>query len=203
MNKNISGQTSADKKLFVPNAVGMGLGLAILLAGGALPVSTANAVEPTWPSGPYKYLVVDQDLRDVLTEFGRNVGVVVKVSEALSGRRLRGKMPEGNAEQYVKQLCDSYGVVWFYDGAVLHFSAEAEMRSEQINLGPITSDAITKKLQSKGFIEARYPIRPVDSHTVSVYGPPPYISFIRQTAIAMQKGHGGKVRVIRGGVEGS
>ena len=38
--------------------------------------SFAVAAEPAWPKEPYRYLVVDQDLRDVLTEFGRNAASV-------------------------------------------------------------------------------------------------------------------------------
>jgi type II secretory pathway component GspD/PulD (secretin) len=203
MNKNISMQTGTNKKQFAPNAVGVGLGLAILLAAGALPISTANAMEPKWPSGPYKYLVVDQDLRDALTEFGRSIGVAVKVSETLAGHRLRGKLPEGTAQQYLKQLCESYGIVWFYDGAVMHFSSETEIKTEQVDLRPVSADAVTKKLKSLGVIEANYPIRTIDAHSISVFGPPPYITFVRQTVTAMQKAMSGKVRVIRGGVEGS
>jgi type II secretory pathway component GspD/PulD (secretin) len=200
MDKKISVQTSDNGKLFVANVMGVGLGLAILFGGSVMPVSAAMAVEPKWPSGPYKYVVVDQDLRDTLTEFGRNIGVPVKASEALSGHRIRGKLPEGTAEQYIKKLCSTYGLVWFYDGQVLHFSSETEIRTEQVDLGPVNAGALNNKMKALGTTDAKFSIRAVDAHAVSVYGPPPYIGFVRQTVSALQK-LGGKVRVIRAGVE--
>ena len=33
----------------------------------------AGALEPKWPPGPYKYVVIEQDLKNALTEFGRNI----------------------------------------------------------------------------------------------------------------------------------
>src|SRR5215471_13490713 len=46
--------------------------LGILL--GAAAVAPASAAEMKWPAGPYNYIALDQDLRDALTEFGRNTG---------------------------------------------------------------------------------------------------------------------------------
>lgn len=200
MGKKISVQTSASGKIFAANVMGAGLGLAILLGGALLPVHTAEAVEPKWPAGPYKYAVVDQGLRDTLIEFGRNIGVPVKASEALSGHRVRGKLSDGTAEQYIKKLCASYGVVWFYDGQVLHFSSESEVRTEALDLGPVNAGSLGKKLQTLGTADARFSIRTLDAHSVSVYGTPPYIAHVRETVAAMQR-LGGKVRVIRAGVE--
>ena len=37
----------------------------------------AAALDPKWPPGPYKYVVIEQDLKDALIEFGRNINVPV------------------------------------------------------------------------------------------------------------------------------
>src|SRR5262245_60164000 len=49
----------------------------------------AAALDPKWPAGPYKYVVIEQDLKDALIEFGRNINVPVKVSDEVKGK-LRG-----------------------------------------------------------------------------------------------------------------
>ena len=59
----------------------------------------AGAADPKWPPGPYKYVVIEQDLKDALLEFGRNINVAVKVSDEVKGR-LRGDSGSGTAEEF-------------------------------------------------------------------------------------------------------
>ena len=54
----------------------------------------AGAMDPKWPPGPYKYVVIEQDLKDALIEFGRNINVPVKVSDEVKGK-LRGDLGAG------------------------------------------------------------------------------------------------------------
>jgi hypothetical protein len=53
-------------------------------------LQVAGALDPKWP-GPYKYVVIDQDLKDALIEFGRNINVPVKFSDEVKGK-LRGDL---------------------------------------------------------------------------------------------------------------
>jgi type III secretion protein C len=176
----------------------------------------AQSLAPKWPEGPYQYLVVDQDIRDILTEFGRNLNINVKISDQVGGRRIRGRLPITTAEQFLKRLCESYGLVWYYDGAVLHINSESELRTELVELGPISPFGVNEKLQALGITDPRYAIRSTaDSRVLSVSGPPPYIAMIRQTVAAMQKaaspksvrevqdGDEVRVKVFRGRREGS
>src|SRR5258708_14128065 len=92
-------------------------------------LTPALALEPAWPPGPYKYVVIEQDLKEVFTEFGRNINVPVKVSDEVKGR-VRGKLPAGTAEQFIKRLSEANGLIWYFDGATLHVNAAAEVRTE-------------------------------------------------------------------------
>jgi len=164
---------------------------------------SATALEPKWPPGPYKYVVIEQDLKDVLVEFGRNIDVPVKVSDEVKGR-LRGQLPTGTAEEFIKRLTSSYGLVWYYDGSVLHFNAATEIKTEVIDLGRLAPSDVAYKLSRLGIADPRYPIRTTPGATVaSVSGPPPYIALVRQTLAAMAKqatpqGEDTRVRVFRG-----
>src|SRR5215471_7622238 len=93
---------------------------------------SVRASEPKWPQGQYKYLVIDQDIKEVLTEFGRNIDVPVEVSDQVKGR-LRGQLPVATAREFLNQLCESYGLVWYFDGAALHINAKSEIKTELIN----------------------------------------------------------------------
>jgi len=163
----------------------------------------AGALDPKWPPGPYKYVVIEQDLKDALVEFGRNINVPVKVSDEVKGK-LRGDLVSGTAEEFFKRLVSSYGLVWYFDGSVLHVNAASELRTEVIDLGRILPTDVVSKLTKLGIADSRYPIRTTPgSGVISVSGPPPYIVLVRQTLAAMARQQAPapedtRVRVFRG-----
>jgi type III secretion protein C len=159
----------------------------------------ACALEPKWPSGPYKYVVVEQDLKDALVEFGRNTNLPVKVSDEVSGK-LRGEFPAANAAQFLERLCESYGLVWYFDGSLLYINATAELRTEVIDLGPLKASDVAEKLTRLGIADWRFPIRVSPGAGVaSVSGPPPYLALLRQTlGVLAKQGEDTRVRVFRG-----
>lgn len=179
----------------------------VIVTAGLASVGPALAVEPAWPEGPYKYLVIDQDVRGVLVEFGRNVGIPVDVSEQIKGR-LRGRLGVAPAREFLDKLCESYGLVWYFDGAVLHVSAKTEIRTELINIGRFPPGEVNEKLKALGIADPRFPVRSTqDIGVVSVSGPPSFVSLVRQTLISLappsvrEEPHGDAptVRVFRGG----
>jgi len=162
----------------------------------------AKALDPKWPPGPYKYVVIEQDLKNTLIEFGRNINVPVKVSDEVKGK-VRGDLGAGSAEEFFRQLTASQGLVWYFDGSVLHINAATELRTEVIELGRIVPTDVVAKLTKLGIADSRYPIRTTPgSSVISVSGPPPYIVLVRQTLIAMARqqplGEDNRVRVFRG-----
>jgi type II secretory pathway component GspD/PulD (secretin) len=181
--------------------------IATLVLVGALS-TPAWTLEPKWPSGPYKYLVIDQDVKDVLTEFGRNIGIPVRVSDQVSGR-VRGRLPITTAPEFLNLLCERNGLVWYFDGAILHIGAEAEVKTELVNIGQLSANELLAKLDTLGITDPRFPVRATqDSGIVSVSGPPVFVSLVQQTLAAMTKTvaqpprEGDKnpgIRVFRGG----
>jgi type II secretory pathway component GspD/PulD (secretin) len=193
------------------------LGVAVLSA----LATAAQAGEPPWPAGPYRYIVIDQDVRDVLVEFGRNIGVPVKTSAEVKGR-LRGpgstqvSTREESAKQFLQRICDAYGLVWYFDGTVLYVNAEAELRTEMIGVGRLRAAGLRDELASLGVADERYPIRATnEAGVVSVSGPPPYVALVKKTVATMVRaaeprsvrevtdGDEVKVRVFRGNTDSS
>jgi type III secretion protein C len=157
----------------------------------------ARALDPKWPPGPYKYVVIEQDLKDALIEFGRTINVPVKVSDEVKGK-LHGDLGSGSAEEFFKRLTASQGLVWYFDGSVLHVNSASELRTEVIDLGSILPTDVVSKLSKLGIADPRYPIRTTPgSSLISVSGPPPYIVLVRQTLVAMAR-QDDRVRVFRG-----
>jgi type II secretory pathway component GspD/PulD (secretin) len=178
---------------------------AALIAGLTAMTRSAYAYEAKWPAGPYKYVVINQEIRDLLIEFGHNIGVPVKVSDQVREQRVTGPLASDNAEIFFNRLCETYGLIWYFDGSVLHVSAESELKTDMINLGRfLRGDLAVRKLEKLGVSDVRYPIRPTaDAHIISVSGPPPYRTLVRQEIIAMAKAAETGVLVIRGGRAGS
>jgi len=159
--------------------------VSVVSAALAFLTTPALSLAPKWPPGPYKYLVLDQDLKGVLTEFGRNIDVPVDVSDQVKGQ-LRGELPAAGAEDFLNKLCESYGLVWYFDGAVLHINAKTEVRTELIKIGQVSAKDVAERLNSLGFADVRFPIRTTpDAGIVSVSGPPPYRTLVRQTLAVM------------------
>jgi type III secretion protein C len=158
--------------------------VAVVLVGLNAPV---RASEPKWPPGPYKYLVIDQDIKEVLTEFGRNIDVPVEISDQVKGR-LRWRLPVAAAKEFLSQLCESYGLVWYFDGAKLHINAKSEIKTELINIGQLPVQNVTDELNKLGIADPRFPVRSTaDGTVISVSGPTPFITLVRQTLTAMAR----------------
>jgi type II secretory pathway component GspD/PulD (secretin) len=158
------------------------------------------------PPGPYRYLVIDQDIKGVLVEFGRNVDLPIDVSDQVKGR-LRGQISTATARQFLDGLCESYGLVWYFDGATLHINDKTEVRTELVSTGRLSPGEAAEKLSALGISDARFPVRTTeDTGVVSVSGPPPFLSQARQTLTALGRrvpeDSGSdeiRVRVFRGG----
>lgn len=174
----------------------------------------ALGMEPQWPTGTYRYLIVDQDLKGVLTEFGRNTGLPVDVSDQIKGR-LRGQLAAATAtaREYLERLCESYGLTWYFDGAVLHVNTRSETTTELVNIGRLSPADTREKLVALGIADARFQVRTTeDAGVISVSGPPAFVELVRHTVTALLRrlrpatedtaGDDIRVRVFRGGVGG-
>ncbi|WP_292099827.1 type III secretion protein [Mesorhizobium sp.] len=180
-------------------------GLAMVLVFG-LASSRANAAEPRWPAGPYKYITVDQSVTGALVELGRNMRVPMRVSKLVKGRLSAG-MPVGTAREFLEEICNRYGLVWHFDGIVMNVATEAEVQTEMIPLDANGAASAEDRLQRLGVIDPRFPIKVSrQDDVVSVSGPPSYVELVRKTlgipAASSPKREPGKVvsiRVFRGG----
>ena len=155
-----------------------------LLAGALLAPRRADA-EPLWPPGNYSYVVVDQDLRDVLQQFGINTGLKVALSDKVQGR-VHGPLPSLPPRQFLDSLGQQFGLEWVYDGAIISVSSVSESQTEMLPLQAVPFDRLRDGLAKAGLIDARYQFRPVmDGRTALVSGPPRYIGLVHDGLAAI------------------
>jgi len=152
----------------------------------ACPRPYAFAAEPKWPAGPFRYLVIDQDTKDVLQEFGNITNIPMAVSEEVRGH-LRGPLPITTAEDFLKRICENQGLVWYFDGLKLYVSTASQIDSLMINLGPLRLQELSDRLEKLGIADPRYPLSTTQrADVVLVSGPPRYLALVRQTYESMK-----------------
>ena len=177
-----------------------------LVAGFAALMIGSSAGAAPLPRGekPVTYAVVDQDLRDVITEVAQQSGLRVSVSEAVHGR-VRGRLPPAPLSDFLDHLAATYGLDWYYDGSALFVTTAAEATSKLLSLGLLSLPQLDANLDALGVADARWPLRgSADGRLVVVNGPPRYVQLVEQTltALSQQRGQSvDKVGVFRGTVE--
>ncbi len=169
-------ETGERSKCASRGAGGFALAVALCVCG---PV--VMAAELQWPAGTYKYITVDQSVSDALVELGRNIGTPVRVSPKVRGRLTAG-MPLGTAKDFLEWVCNRYGLVWFFDGSVIHVSAESEMRTEVLKIEGRDAEDLAARLASLDVTDPRFPVQaPAGGNLVSVSGPPAYVDLVKGT----------------------
>ena len=157
----------------------------ISVLAGILMAGAAWAAEPAWPTAPYTYVVVDQDLRSVLQQFGANLGLRVVLSDAVQGH-VHGRLPELPPRQLLDHLAQTYGLDWYYDGLVLSISATSEATTKFLPLQGLSADSVRDGLNAAGVLDPRFPLRPGPAHDIMlVSGPPHYVALVQQSLSAM------------------
>lgn len=164
---------------------------------------TSPAQATPLPNGdrPVTYTVIDQDLREVLAEVGRQSGLRVSVSEGLRGQQVHGRLPPAPLGAFLDRLSSIYGFDWYFDGGVLHVSAMSEAGSRVLPLGSVEFNQLTRTLVALGIADGRWPLRGSNEAGVAlVDGPPRYLQLVEQSLAALSRRSDGAapVRVFRG-----
>jgi type III secretion protein C len=140
----------------------------------------ATGDNPQWFTQPYAYLLVEQDVRAALEEFGRNLGLIVVMSDKVHGKA-RSSVRGRSAGDFLAQLCETNGLSWYYDGNILYLNSDAEigtrlfksqeLQSEQLEAWLNSLDVYGKQLSSR--------FGP-DGDELFVSGPPAYLNMVAQ-----------------------
>ncbi|MDH2326588.1 hypothetical protein QCN27_06880 [Cereibacter sp. SYSU M97828] len=161
---------------------------------------------PVWSDTAYGYVVLDQDIRATFTDFGRNLGIAVSLSDAVKGR-VRGRVDAETAGAFLDRLTESNGLNWYFDGAVLHVSAASEYATRTVPAGGMRSEDVLAEMQRLDSADDRFAIRG-GGDVISVSGPPAYVAAVRdvvqnmQPAVAAPDQDHPHVRVFRGRIGG-
>ena len=143
------------------------------------------AGEPSWPSQAYDYVVVDQDLRTVLQQFGSNTGLRIALSDAVQGH-VHGRLPSAAPREFLDHLAQAFGLDWYYDGALISVSAASEAQTRLLPAQGIGLQKLRNGLAAAGLLDPRYQLRSgLGPNIVVVSGPPHYVAMVQQATAAL------------------
>jgi len=170
------------------------------------------AEKPSWFARPFQYVVINQDVRGILTELGRNVGVPVILSEKVGGRvhgkvveRAKSETDRPTAGEFLNRLAEANALTWYFDGSILYVSADQEYATQLIEIGSLKPDVIVTELRRLSLMDDRFSVRSAgDAGLLSVSGPPAFIAVVRQIVEKLRPppmvaADDPRVRVFRGG----
>ncbi len=165
--------------------------------------SPIEAAELDLPTDPYPYVAVEQKVADALTAMGRHAGISTLISDKVEGV-IRGHIPSGDARQFLDAIAETYGLAWYYDGAVLEIVSKTEIRTSMIALRNVTPLRLKVALKTMGLWDGRFlfsydPIL----RLAHISGTPHYLETVTKVAEKLEKTYPRSVRVLRGGKTGA
>lgn len=159
---------------------------------------------PDWFSKPYAYVLVDQDVRSAMEEFGHNLGLIVVMSDKVRGKS-RSSVRGVQAGDFLTQLCDTNGLSWYYDGNILYLSSDAETGTRLFKTQN-ENERLQDYLAGLNVYGKQISTRlGPDGDELFVSGPPAYLSMVQQHVDHQQRTVAAPVtrergiRVFRGG----
>jgi type II secretory pathway component GspD/PulD (secretin) len=181
---------SALHRFIMPALVAMTLAASV----GAQPVQGQEFGE-----APFQYDVVDQDLRQVLSEYGRQLGILVQLTENVRGR-VKNLHATGTSQDFLERLTSDHDLVWYYDGSILHVATTSEVGRQALPTGSVSFDRLVEAISQYSRADPRLGVRPgPDPDLVYVTGPASYIAFVQETASSLTEARPVRVRIYRAG----
>ena len=150
-------------------------------------LSTASGLAGTmtWPDEAYDYVIVDQDIHEILANFGKNLNVKIQVDEDIEGR-VRGDWPKQQPRAFLEALAQRFGFDWYFDGHILHVTETAKSQTLLLFLGPVPFEELRSDLADLDILDPRFPLRfSPGSNLALVAGPPRYVEMVTETLAAL------------------
>lgn len=150
----------------------------------ALLMSTADAATPVWRGAPIHYAVNGAPLPDVLRDVLAVEGLSADIGRDVKGA-VNGRFDDTPGNVFA-QLVEAYGLVWYFDGKVMHVATASDVRSRVIPFAPMTREAVASLLRNLDLDDPRLPIR-YSATTVKVAGPSKFVDAVTEAIDKAQR----------------
>jgi type III secretion protein C len=144
----------------------------LLLAAMLIAWRPAAATEIPWRPGDIDVTANNEPLTAFIIRMLTRQRLAASVSEAVGMEAVNGRF-RGRPEVVFRELVETYGLTWYYDGSVVHVTSLSENRSRLLSVRPGQVERIDKVLREMRVVDPRYPLRSsrADGY-IFVSGPP-------------------------------
>ncbi|CAM2065476.1 type III secretion system outer membrane ring subunit SctC [Sulfidibacter corallicola] len=140
------------------------------------------AAEIPWKSTSYTVQVREESLTMVMQNFCADQGIVAVISENVVGK-VSGKFTKLAPSDFLDQMTSAYGLIWYFDGAVLYLHPASEIQTTLITMSFAKVGRLVTALKLVELYDERFPLKTLEEEgMVYVSGPPRYVELVTQTA---------------------
>lgn len=163
------------------------LAVTLLVVGLLGAASVMAAEEPSWFAETYAYVLVEQDIRFALEEFGQHLNVPVVLSDKVRGKS-RSSVRMKTAGEFLQTLCSTNGLTWYFDGSLLYLSASDENASRLFKAEELDLEQLQLYLSNLDVFGQQLSMRKgPGGDEVVVSGPPQYLAMVQQHVDIVQR----------------
>jgi type III secretion protein C len=165
---------------------------------GTTSVTAAWGAAP-WSDKKFVYRAEGKKLTEVLQDFAGSQSVPVVIDPGVEGTV--NASFDTRAEEFLKAVTKTYGVVWYFDGVTLFVYPGKAMQSQVFRLRGFDAGQVREMLKSFGLGDGRFPLRfNAAEQTLLAYGPPRHIELVTTVIQTLEQGSkdrsGNAVRVV-------
>jgi type III secretion protein C len=160
-------------KTITARALGLCLGLCLF-------TGAAVAEEVPWRQRAFDLQATNEPLSSFLLRLLTFDGISATMSPSVGTGRVNGRF-KGKSERIFKELADTYGLTYYFDGATLHVYSMSEIETRLLQVEPGDVPRVERTLRQMRLADARFPLRVASGEgQVLVSGPPRYVDLVEQ-----------------------
>jgi hypothetical protein len=147
--------------------------------------SVLKAAEVPWNGTRFAYVANGDSLADTLRVFAASQGLPLQLDGPIDGV-FSGRFAM-SPRSFLDTLCATYGLVWHYDGAMLHVSTVSQQQQLEIRPNYLTPQTLNAALARAGAVDVRFPLHTSkENGTLDIFGPRAYVERVRDAAASLE-----------------
>ncbi|MBU2898926.1 EscC/YscC/HrcC family type III secretion system outer membrane ring protein [Vibrio hepatarius] len=140
----------------------------------AAPISAVQ-----WHGEPFIFYSRGTPLKSVIEDVGKNYGIPIEVSDQVTDTfsgQIDGKTPK----QILTMLAQQYGLVWYYDGDLLHVYKARQVINDVVSLSSLSNDQAIRYIAKANLLDkVACEVTSISGlHAVQVNGVPACVSSV-------------------------
>lgn len=154
---------------------------------------------------PYQFVSDDMELVEALRLFGRNLSIGIELDPAIQGKlsSASGVSQTRSRQEYLEALSEEFGLVWFFDGTILHVYPASSVETRFFALQELEATRVMHILGNLGVLQPKFLHRlDARNRVLLVSGPPGYVKTIKAALDALRESERARINVIRGETSG-